>query len=263
MTSLADRQQAFLAAILDEGAPLPEGWSNRQSAGMAVYRGNYRSALMGALAESYERTARYVGEKPFAQASINHVIANPPAGWTIDDAGEDFAETCAAFFKDNPEVAELAWLERAMLSLATAPDTKPLTAQAFAVASASFGEAEWTQLRLTFQPRATARLVEHDLEAMWRALGEEDAQRIAPRLATPQTCLVWREGERPTFTLSEADHAEAFAAMQSGASYAELIEVLLGDASEPDAAQVEAAAMRSGAMLGLWLREGMIVDFTA
>ncbi|MFU7527532.1 putative DNA-binding domain-containing protein [Qipengyuania sp. ASV99] len=260
MMPLADRQAAFLRAILDEGAPLPAGWGNSQSAGMAVYRGNYRSALMGALAETYERTARHVGEQPFAQACINHAIAHPPSGWTIDEAGAGFDATCAALFPDNPEAAELAWLEWTMMSLATAPDCAPLTPEAFSAAVSGFGDAEWSDLRLALQPRAAARLVEHDLEALWRALGEERDDRPAFRLAKPQACLVWREGERPTFILAEAGHADAFALMQRGACYGELIELLIGDDPEPSAELVQSAAMRAGTMLGLWLKEGIIVS---
>lgn len=258
MTDLAQRQQAFLAAILDDRAPLPEGWGNLQAAGMGVYRGNYRSALMGVLADTYERTQRYVGEKPFRQVSMHHVITNPPAGWTIDEAGSGFDGTCAQLFKDNPEVAELAWLEWAMRDLATAPDSEPLTAQDFAAASAEFGDEDWGELRLAFQPRAAVRLVEHDLDAMWRALADEDGEHPDPALPAPQACLAWREGERPTFLLVEPDHAAAFAAMQGGASYGEVIGVLLGDAeATPEA--IQQAAMRAGEMLGSWLQEGLIV----
>lgn len=262
MTNLADRQQSFLRAILDDRAPLPEGWGNRHAAGMAVYRGNYRSALIGALAETYERTARYVGEKPFARACINHAIAHPPSGWTIDEAGAGFDATCARVFKDNPEVAELAWLEWAMLELATAPDTQPMRAQDFAEASAGFGDEDWTGLRLVFQPRSKARQVAYDLEAIWRALGKGEASPDA-RLEAPSTCLVWREGERPTFTLVEADHAQAFAAMQGGASYGELIEVLLGEDAEPAPEAIQSAAMRAGEMLGVWLTQGLVIGLNA
>ena len=261
MTGLAERQRAFLAAILDDGAPLPEGWGNSQAAGMSVYRGNYRSALMGALAESYERTARHVGEAAFRQASMNHVIANPPSGWTIDDCGEGFDATCATLFRNNPEVAELAWLERAMQHLATAPDSQPLTPQAFAEASAGFDEPQWAGLRVRFQPRSTAHLVHHDLDAMWRALGEDGGAIAPPRFREPQCCLVWREGERPTFLIVEADHAAAFAAMQDGASYGEVIERMIGPDASPET--VTAAATRAGAMLGLWLREGVIAGIEA
>lgn len=263
MNDLAQQQAAFLAAILDEGAPLPSGWGNSQTAGMAVYRGNYRSALMGALAESYERTARYVGEGPFRQACMNHIIANPPSGWTIDDCGAGFADTCARFLRKNPEVAELAWLERAMLELATAPDTEPLSSQAFASVSAGFDDAQWAELRLNFQPGAVARVVHYDLQAMWRALDGDGETIAAPQMREPQCCLVWREGERPTFLLVEADHAAAFAAMQGGANYAEMIGELLGDADDPPPDEVEATAMRAGAMLGLWLREGIVTGIAA
>ncbi len=268
--TLADRQAAFLRAILDDTAPLPEGWSNRQTAGLAVYRGNYRSALMGALAETYERTARYAGDNAFRQASMNHAIKHPPSGWTIDEAGAGFAETCAAMFDGNPEVAELAWLEWAMLELATAPDTAPMTPQDFAAASASFDDEDWGGLRLTFQPRAAVRVVAHDLTAMWKALAAEGAARPDPRLAEPQTCLVWREGERPTFILLEADHAAVFDAMQSGATYGELIGLLIGppvgspvgDDAEPSPEIFQNAAMRAGAMLGRWLSEGVVTGLT-
>lgn len=257
--SLAQRQQAFLAAILDERAPLPEGWGNSQAAGMAVYRGNYRSALMGALGETYERTALYLGEGPFQQASINHAIKNPPSGWTIDEAGARFDETCAEHFAQNREVAELAWLEWSMLELATAPDTQPLTPEAFGAVAAEFGDEDWGNLRLAFQPRARARLVHYDLTALWKALGQEGAEQPDIHLGAPQTCLVWREGERPTFILVEADHAAAFTGMQAGANYGEVIALLIGGDAEPMPEQIQNAAMRAGAMLGKWLQEGIVV----
>jgi hypothetical protein len=258
MISLAERQDAFLKSILDDSAPVPEGWGNRQAVGMNVYRGNYRSALMGALAETYERTARYVGEKAFAQASINHAIAHPPAGWTIDEAGAGFDVTCANMFSNNPEVAELAWLEWAMLELATAEDCTPITPQDFAEASAGFGEDEWSSLTLALQPRASARIVHHDLEALWRALSGDGGSIPELRLNDAKTCLAFREGERPTFILAEADNTLAFDAMRGGASYGEMIMALLGEENDPSPEAIEGAAMRSGAILGRWLNEGLI-----
>ncbi|MEM1052720.1 MAG: DNA-binding domain-containing protein [Pseudomonadota bacterium] len=258
MSDLAERQEAFLRSILDEDAPLPDGWGNSQAMGMTVYRGNYRSALMGALAETYERTALCLGPHGFAQGCINHAIAHPPSGWTIDEAGAGFDRTLAELFPDRPEITELAWLEWTMMQLATAPNMAPVSAQDFAVASAEFGDGDWGELRIAFQPRAKARLVNHDLETLWRALGSEsEAPDI--RLETQQTCIVSREAERPTFRLFEADHAAAVAAMQDGATYGELIELLLGKHENPKAEQVQAAAMRAGGMLGLWLKEGWIV----
>ena len=189
-------------------------------------------------------------------------IKHPPSGWTIDEAGAGFDETCAQMFTGNPEVGELAWLEWAMLDLATAPDTAPMTPEEFAAASAEFGDADWGELRLSFQPRAAACLVSHNLTALWQALAEDGDERPDPNMPAKQACLVWREGERPTFILAEADHAAAFSAMQNGATYGELIGVLIGDDAEPSSARtpdaIQDAAMRAGGMLGRWLQEGIV-----
>lgn len=254
--TLVERQAAFMHAILDEDAPLPEGWGNSQAAGMTVYRGNYRSALMDALASTFERTARYVGEAAFKQASAHHAIRHPPTGWTIDESGRGFDATCAELFGENPEVGELAWLEWAMLQVSTAADHAPVDPAEFGARTADFGDEDWMGLTIAIQPGASARLVEFDLTALWNALESEGQERPDPTLAAPQGCLVWREGERPTFLLVDSDAARAFEAMQAGASYGEVIALLAGE--NPGEEVVQDAAMRAGSYLGSWLQEGMI-----
>ncbi len=250
-----------MRTILDETAPLPDGWSNSHALGLSVYRGNYRSALMAALASSFERTARYVGENGFRQAGINHLIAHPPAHWTIDAVGAGFDQTCEELFGENPEVAELAWLEWTMLELASAPDTQPFSPQDFAAASAGFGDAQWMGLALIFQPRAATRIVQHDLTALWRGLSVDDQHGAAIPLDPAKGCIVWREGDRPTFLLVDADTSRAFAAMQDGARYGDLIALLAGDMPDDDA--IQNAAQSAGAMLGLWLSEGLVIGMDA
>ena len=250
-----------MRAILDEDAPLPEGWGNSHALGLSVYRGNYRSAVMGALAQSFERTARYMGEQPFVTARINHVIANPPSHWTIDAVGAGFDETCAALLPNTAEVVELAWLEWSMLELAGAPDQAAVTPEDFAKASAGFGDEQWLGLGMNFQTTATSRLVTHDLTALWKSLEEPGGQVDLRGYEEPQGCLVWREGERPTFLMVEADTAKAFEAVRTGARYGDLIGLLAGD--EPDDEAIAVAAQKAGAMLGLWLSEGMVTGFNA
>jgi hypothetical protein len=250
MTGLAQQQAAFMQVLLDESAGLPAGFSKRHAAGISVYRGNYRSALMDTLEATFVRTLGYVGQGPFRRAGAHHLIANPPRGWTIDEAGAGFDQTCAELFAENPEVAELAWLEWTMQQVAHAPDAAPLTPVEIAQASAGFDDADWMQLHLALQPRADARIVHHDLNALWN--GEGDT-----RLAEPRGCIVWREGERPAFMLVAADNARAFAAMAGGASYGEVIALLAGDSA--DEAELATAAMRAGQMLGEWIGEGLVI----
>ncbi len=259
--SLLERQEAFMQSVLDEAVPLPEGWSDGQQAGLSVYRGNYRSALMDALGDTFERTKLYVGEGPFAQAAAHHAIAHPPSGWTIDQAGEGFDWTCAYLFKNNPEVAELAWLEWTMLGLATAPDREPIDAVSFAHVTQGYANAEWSNLRLAFQPRIASRFVSHNLTALWNSLGDASAERPQLELPEDKGCLVWREGERPTFMLTGREEAEAFAAMLEGATYGEMVLDLARQ--QPGADRLPTAVAKAGEFLGQWIQEGMITRVIA
>lgn len=246
-----------MRAILDEGAPLPEGWGNRQALGMSVYRGNYRSALVGALESTFERTARYVGEDTFKKVCAHHAIANPPAGWTIDETGKGFDTTCAELFVNNPEVADLAWLEWTMLSVSTAQDANRLAPADFAASTAKFGDEEWMTLRLIFKHRAEAKIVETNLSGLWNALGEDtESDPPPPRLDAPRGVIVSREDEQPVFQMVDPDNARAFEAMRGGATYGETIMLLAGDDESLEA--IGQAALCAGAMLGEWLNEGLI-----
>ena len=258
---LADIQTAFMAQVLDDDAPAPTGWDERQARGMNVYRNNYRASLVDALIETYERTARWVGEDAFRRAAAHHVITRPPSSWTLDHAGAGFDETCAQLFANDREVEELAWLEWAMFLVFSAPDTAPLAAADFAEATADFGDIEWTELRLEFQPGSRARCVDHDLKALWTALGEEEPARTDFSLESPKGCIVWREGERPTFLMVDAEEARAFDAMARGMAYGDCCMMLAGDDPSPEEAQD--AAMRAGAMLGRWLNEGLVLALGA
>lgn len=259
MTGLAELQTAFLAQIRDESLPLPAAWPDRAAAGMAIYRNNYRTALVDALRESFARTARWVGEEAFRQAAAHHLILHPPGSWTLDAAGLGFDATLAELFPQDPEVAELAWAEWAMLQVFGARDALPLDAAGFGAATAAFDEAGWDGLRLNFMPRLATRMVMQDLPAIWQQLEassatEEDAAFVpvdAP-LAAPLACHVYREGEQPVFVIAPAHEFGALTAMLTGASF--------GAACDSLAEQLgpEEAAQEAGAMLGRWLHQGLI-----
>ena len=259
MTALAAMQTAFLAQICDESVPLPAAWSDRAAAGMAIYRNNYRTALVDALRETYARTARWVGADAFRQAAAHHLILHPPSSWTLDAAGLGFDQTLADVFVQDPEVSELAWAEWAMLQVFGARDAVPLDAAGFAAATAGFGEADWDGLRLQFMPRLATRLITQDLPAIWQQLEapltqEDDAAFVpvdAP-LAAPLACHVYREGEQPVFVTAPAYECAALSATLDGASFGAGCE-LLAERLGP-----EAAAQEAGAMLGRWLHQGLI-----
>lgn len=252
MSLLAERQTAFLAAIHDDEAALPAGWGARQAAGMDIYRNNYRVALVEALKDTFERTARWVGEDAFERAAAHHVITCPPTSWTLDDAGNGFPETLAALFAGDPEVAELAWAELVLHRVFGAEDAEPLDAAGFAARSARFSPEDWDRLQLILMPRTATRLVHHDIAAIWRATGADHAERPGDALPGPMACHVYREGEQPVFVMAPPEEADALIAVQQGATFGELC-AWLAALRDP-----EEAATEAGAMLGRWLSGGLI-----
>ncbi|MEP5938023.1 MAG: DNA-binding domain-containing protein [Erythrobacter sp.] len=262
-------QQGFMAQVLDDDAPAPADWpadqNARLAAGMDVYRQNYRSAVVEAISSTYEQTQKWldqgVVDGAFQRAAIHHVIAHPPAGWTIDDVGAGFETTCLQLFPDDRAVAELAWLEWAMLGASRAAEATPLTPESFAQATAEFGDEDWAALTLEFVPGIAARTLEHDLHAMWQALGSTPFERPPTALEIPRGCIVWREGERPTFLMVDAANVQALNAARTGMTYAEICVMLAG--ADADEQALQEAAMAAGAMLGQWLQESLIVGLNA
>lgn len=252
MNTLAARQADFMAQVLDDERPLPAGWTPRHAAGLAIYRNAYRARLVDALRDTYERTARWVGDDAFRAAAAHHVIQTPPNSWTLDHVAEGFVEVLEELFANDPEVTELAWLEWAMHRAFVAADIAPLDAAGFAAASAGFGEAEWAGLRLGFLPSVNFRVLSHDAGALWNTLAEDEFDAPDYVLPTPGAMIVWREDLRPTFMPVGEAEGHGLGGMLRGASYGELVESLAGKVGD------EQAVMQAGAMLGRWLGNGLI-----
>ena len=254
MTALAALQDAFLACLHDDDAPLPPGLDATRAAGMAVYRNGYRARLLDVLADSYARTARLVGAEAFHQAAAHHLIAHPPSSWTIDRAGEGFAETCAELFANDPDVAELAWLEWAMQSAFTAADAAPLTHAGFAAATAAFDAADWERFVPVPVAGTALRPVTHDLPRLWRSLSGDADQAAVEQTEQRHWLLVWREGEEAVFALLPDHEGEALNAALHGATFGDICAGLV------ERLAPEEAATAAGAALNHWLELGLIAS---
>jgi len=251
--SLVELQQEFMDQVLTDGRTLPCGWDARMAAGLDIYRNAYRSTMVEALRETFPKTALWAGDHAFSQAAAHHVITHPPCGWTLDLVGEGFTETLAGLFANDPDVADLAWLEWAMHLAFTARDCVALDAAGFAAATSSYGEADWAALRLAFLPSLFSREIGSDCIALWRALADEEPPASARSLEEPAACLVWREGLIPVFRLTETLEARGLAVMITGGSFGDLCAALQAAVPGDDVAKT------AGTMLGKWLADGHIL----
>lgn len=241
---LAARQAGFIAEIA-----APDDGQESSSPGMVIYRNAYRSRLADALATSFERTRRWVGDDMFGAASAHYILTHPPRSWTLDDYGDRFPESLAELFGEDPEVAELAWLEWHMQQAFAAPDRSALTATE--LVAAGLGESDWERLRLTPPVGLASRAVAHDLSALWQGLASDAASPPAPPAKASHGLVVWRQGFDPRFRLLDSTEFSALGMLLDGHRFGQVVEELGAD-----------AIGRLGQWFAQWLGEGLFSDFT-
>ena len=254
-SALAAQQNAFVALLLDESLPLPDGWCEER---FAIYRDAYRARVVDAVRETFPRTERWVGGDAFRRAAIHHVIEHPPRSWTLDSVGDGIPDTLAALFSDDPEVSELAWLEWAMHRCFVSADSEPMDAAAFQAATARFDEADWATMQLSFLPGTQVTCTAYRVDSLWRDLLDEDGPPTgairAYRASDPLACVVWRQDVVPVCVSVAAPEGYMLTLLLGGSSYGDACQALAADLG-PAAAITEA-----GAMLGRWIHHGMLAD---
>lgn len=253
--TLATLQHDFLARIAaPDGADLSVA-DPRLAAGMAVYRNAYRTRLVDALFETYPRTACWIGEDGFRAAAAHHLIAHPPSMWTLDLAGEGFAETLVGLCGEQRDIVDLAALEWAMHCSFVAADAVPMTMAQFADTTTTFTEADWVDLRLDLAPSVHLIPVETDCIALWQALRDDTLTETPAAHIDAATCIVWRDGHTPAFRLANAAESEALSMVASRAGFGAICSRLADEFGE------DAAASLAGSFLAGWIVEGLVGRF--
>ena len=213
--------------------------------GLSVYRNNYRGSLRDCLRNTHEHSWSWLGDEGFDAAADSYIALHTPHHWSLDAYGEGFARHLAACLPDDPEVAELAWLEWALARAFDGADAEPLSA-------AGLGDVDWEQARFTFVPTLTLGTMTTNAAAIWTALAGDQPPPQPAILPAPATVLVWRNGLAPCFRTLEPAEARALRGAQAGASFGAICAMLAEELDE------EAAAGAAGALLGQWLGERLI-----
>lgn len=237
--SLLETQRGFLAEIAaDDDAP-------PSSLGMAIYRNAYRARLSDALAVSFERTRRWVGEDMFDMAAAHYILAHPPSQWTLDAFGDRFPEALETLFAEDPEVAELAWLEWQMQQAFAAPDLPEAELPQFAAMSDGGNAAS---LRFAMAAGFCTKAVQHDIAALWSHLGATDIDTAIELTHGTWQLAVWRKAMRPHFRLIDANEWSMLERLGTGEILERAIQTIHEPASEPEVI---------GYWLASWINEGL------
>lgn len=236
---LAALQQAFQAHLLDGELDIAATLGADGARGLRVYAHAYRATLGTTLRDVFTRTRDWLGGDAFDRVADQYVATIRPTGWTLGTYGDRFSDLLATQHPDDPDVAELAWLEWHLRHSFAAPSLDP-------VGIAALSAVDWEQARVGFHSAVAVRFIVADVPGIWHAIGEERApeQVLLPRTAG---LIVWRDGFQPRFRTAPAAEVAAIAAMLDGASFARAID----DARDPEEA---------GGWLAGWLRDRLIVS---
>ncbi|MET3667613.1 DNA-binding domain-containing protein [Caulobacter sp. 1776] len=243
--SLLALQRGLRDHILAEAGEAPMGVASTAGPGLAVYHHAYRAQLVACLRDTFEKTWAWLGDDGFDAAALAHILAHPPHGWTLAAYGFDFPETLTELYPDDPEVAELAWLDWALRRAFDGADAAPITQEELA-------EMNWDTVVLALTPTLAVREVSTNCAALWTALAEEKAPPPIEQLPAGAAIRVWRQDLSPQYRTIDGLELEGLSLALQGVAFAVICETMAQ--GQDDAAQ------RMGGLLGAWLQDRLIVS---
>jgi hypothetical protein len=247
--SLIELQRGLRDRILSDRAPFADHVAARHGAPaetrLDVYHHAYRAQLVACLRDSFEKTHAWLGDQAFDDAARAHIEAHPPSSWTLGDYGPDFPDTLKALYPDDPEVAELAWLDWSLRRAFDGQDAEPISQEALAAI-------DWDAAVLALPPTLVVGEVTTNCALIWGAIAEDQTPPPAERLPAPAAIRVWRLELSPRYRTIEAPERKAIAMVTAGAPFGQVCAMLSEGLDEA------AAAQSLGALLATWLQDGLI-----
>ena len=173
-------------------------------------------------------------------------IPTLPSSWTLDAYPRDFPATLGILYPDDPEIAELAWLDLALGEAFVAAD-------AVALGTDDLAGIDWDRAILHVTPTIDLGALTTNATAIWSALAGDDTPPAVEFLPEPGAILVWRDGQVSRFRAIDQYERQALLSVRAGLPFAELCVAMV------DAFGEDQGIARAGQLLGQWLADGMIV----
>ncbi|WP_353230941.1 putative DNA-binding domain-containing protein [Novosphingobium sp.] len=247
---LAELQQKFSAWLREPDDDRARALAATLQVGPAivVYQNNYRVSLVEALRETHKRCAAWLGDDAFAAAAAHHIDAHPPSDWTIDAYGSTFHATLRELWRDDPEVAELAMIDRAVGDAFVTADAVPIDASGLA-------GVDWDYAAIRPVPSLRLLSLRSNADALWLALAAGEPVPAVTISDAPGTVMVWRQGFEPVMRRADVTETLMVERSMAGASFAQICDEM---ASSGDPAE---AVTSAGTVLGRWLGEALVAGF--
>jgi hypothetical protein len=252
--SLAEVQALFQRGILDgdDTAMTLVRRPPRDSSEVmfGVYRNAYSLRLVEFLQNDFEKLSIYMGQDRFGAMSRDYVKAHrsdtPNARWYSRHLPEFLASDPR--YRDEPQLRDLAELERAVNDAFDAPNSPTVSLGELALIGAEC----IAMARFQASPSVRRLSVTTTVADMWPALLADAPVPAAQMLDAAAEILVWRQNESSHFRVIDSEEAMAFDEMRNGVPFGVLCEMIavMGD---PDS-----AALRAAGYLRSWIESTII-----
>ena len=254
MKSLAELQKAFQQGILagDEAilSEVNDSARAHRSALFGVYRNAYVARLAEILAEDYRHLHAYLGDERFAELTKAYIEENPSNQRNARWFGRHLPDFVQARepYREHPELAELAWLEKALADAFDGPEANPLKLSELGEIAPEL----WPRLIFTSHPTVVRLSFRTNAADIWAALRDQNGPPPARLLPEPQALLVWREDVTARFRPFPPEEAMMWDEVVRGTRFGVLCEMVATFGGE------DGAALRTATYLRNWVDREML-----
>lgn len=215
---------------------------------LEIYHHAYRARLVEALADTFSRTAHYVGTENFAQWASDFATTQPPESTSLNHYGDAFPAFLQTRLPHNTELHELAQLDWDLRSRFDMLDVPALSAAGAAAVSPE----RWLNMTAPLHPTVLLRTVQTNVVPMWKALQADEEVPAAQRLEQASGLLIWRNDHQPSFQSLDEAQRVFMSALAEGGSLAQVTEEM--QAKHPDLTAQKLSGWIQDALLQGWLR---------
>jgi hypothetical protein len=218
--------------------------------GLRAYIHAYSSRLTEALDNDHPCLGAYLGDSLWQEMCTGYIAQYPSQYRSLRNFGDLLPEYLlhAEAFKKNPEIAELAKIERQLLDCFDAPDAASIEFTELL----SISEQAWPNLTLKFHPSLKLLTNKYNTFAVWQAMKDQQAP---PALVTLDNYwIIWRDSDRVTnFRSIDFEEYRSLLYFLRGDNFSQLCQSLL------EAHSIEEVPVLALGYIKAWFAEGWVV----
>lgn len=248
------RLQSYLLRLDSDAADLVLADSKADAATrLGVYADAYRLRLLEALGNDYPALRTLAGAELFERIGRAYIEAHPSDTPSVRWFGRHLPEFLgeSTGWQQHQLLAELAAFEWNKGAVFDAPDAEALEIAAVAAVPPE----SWPEMRLLLQPSLRRLDLRWNVPELFLAHEAQQPLPEAEPAEEPVHWLLWRDADLDICwrSLGE-DEAAALAAVQDGASFGQICELLC------QWVEAEDAAMHAAGLLKRWIFDGLVTE---